>query len=88
MNAEVPGEQPADDHAAAPLAGSPSRSGDWGVPLLLLLLALIDLRIELQLLADHFTFTSLLAAVQSHLLAVVVLLLQPSVWRHYRRRRS
>lgn len=87
MNAEVSGEL-ADDHAAAPQASSQNRSGGWGVPLLLLLLALIDLRIELRLLADHLTFTSLLAAVQSHLLAVMVLLLQPSLWRHYRRRRS
>jgi hypothetical protein len=64
------------------------RGGSPLVPLLLLALALFDLRIELQLLADHVTLTSLMAAIRSHLLAVVVLLLQPSLWRHYRRRPS
>jgi hypothetical protein len=53
------------------------------VPLLLLLLALADLRVEFLILADHFTFTALGAALRSHLLAAVVLLLQPSLWRHY-----
>lgn len=56
------------------------------VPLLLLLLALVDLQIELRLLFDRFTFTSLFTAIRSHWLAVAVLLLQPSLWRHYRRR--
>lgn len=64
------------------------RRGGWLVPSLLLLLALFDLRIELQLLADHFTFTSVLTAIGSHPLAVLVLVLQPSLWSHYRRRRS
>ena len=58
------------------------------VPLVLLVLALVDLRVEFQLLADHFTFTALGAAVQSHPLAVSVLVMQPSLWIHYRRRRS
>jgi hypothetical protein len=58
------------------------------LPLLLLLLALADLRTELLLLFDHFTVTSLLQAILSHPLAVVVLLAQPSLWRQYRRRRS
>ena len=57
------------------------------VPLLLLLLALVDLRVEFIILADHFTLTSVAAAVHSHLLAVSVLVLQPSLWMHYRRRR-
>ena len=51
------------------------------VPLLLALLALLDLRIELQLLADHITLTSLLAIPQHHPLAVTVLLLTPWLWR-------
>ena len=71
--------------------GSPAGSGSRPqpfVPLLLLLLALADLRVELRLIADHFTFTSVAAAFRSHLLAVFVLLLQPSLWRHYRRLRS
>lgn len=58
------------------------------LPLVLLLLALIDLRVELILLWDHVTLTALTAAVQSHLLAVAVLVSQPSLWRHYRRSRS
>ena len=58
------------------------RSQSW-IPLLLLLLALSDLRTELRLLADQITFTSLIFAVRHHLLAVVVLLLQPSLWRRY-----
>jgi len=44
---------------------------------LLLILAIYDLRIELQLLADHFTLASLNAAFSTHPLAVVVLLIIP-----------
>jgi hypothetical protein len=71
-------------------AGSAARGRrPWPlVPLLLLALALSDLRVELQLLADHFTFTALAAAFRSHLLACSVLLLQPSLWRRYGRRVS
>lgn len=54
------------------------------MPLLLALLALIDLRVEMQLLVDHLTWTSLAEAVRSHLLAVMVLLFTPSLLRHYR----
>jgi hypothetical protein len=64
------------------------RRRGWPVlPLLLLVLALIDLRVELVLLWDHLTLAALSAAVQSHLLAVAVLAAQPSLWRHYRRPR-
>ena len=58
------------------------RSQRW-IPLLLLLLALSDLRTELRLLADQVTLTALIFAVRHHLLAVVVLSLQPSLWRRY-----
>lgn len=58
------------------------------LPVVLLVLALIDLRVELMLLWDHLTLTSLIAAVQSHLLAVAVLVSQPSLWSHYRRSRG
>lgn len=54
------------------------------MPLLLGLLALLDLRVELQLLADHFTLAAAGAAVHNHLLAVAVLLLLPSLTNHYR----
>lgn len=63
----------------------PVRRGGWPVvPLLLLALALSDLRIEFRLLLDHFTLAALGAAIRSHPLAVIVILLQPSLWRHYR----
>lgn len=58
------------------------------LPLVLLVLALIDLRVELILLWDHFTLAELSAALHAHLLAVAVLFCQPSLWRHYRRARS
>ena len=56
------------------------------VPVLLALLALFDLRVELQLLADHLTLAGLGAALRSHPLAVAVLLLLPSLLQHYRER--
>lgn len=55
------------------------------LPALLALLALWDLRQELQLLADHFTLSGLAFALRAHPLAVLVLILQPSLWRRYRR---
>jgi len=59
------------------------------LPLILLILALLDLRTELRLLLDHFTVTSLITALTTHPLAVVVLLAQPSLWsRHRGGRRS
>ena len=64
-----------------PLA-TPVRSARW-IPVLLVLLALIDLRTELMLLRDHITLTSVIFAVRHHALAVVVLLGAPSLWRRY-----
>ena len=55
------------------------------VPLLLLLFALFDLRVEFLLLADGFTLTTLLTGIRNHGLAVAVLLFQPSLWRQYGR---
>ena len=54
------------------------------IPVTLGLLALLDLRVELELLADHFTVTALMEAIRSHPLAVAVLLLEPSLMRRYR----
>lgn len=54
------------------------------VAVLLAVLALLDLRVELELLADHFTITALLEAIRSHPLAVAVLALQPSLLKRYR----
>ena len=52
-------------------------------PILLILLALGDLRTELQLLSDQFTFTVLGYAIRHHQLAVVVLLGSRSLWRRF-----
>jgi hypothetical protein len=54
------------------------------IPLAMLVLALLDLRVDLQLLADHFTLTALAEAIRNHPLAVLVVLLTPSLWRRYR----
>ena len=54
------------------------------VPLLLAALAVWDLRSELQLLAEHFTWISLLMIPRYHLLAVTVLILTPSFIRQRR----
>ena len=53
------------------------------LPLLLGLLALLDLRVELILLFDHITWSALAEGLRNHLLAVAVLLALPSLWRHY-----
>ncbi|MBR75357.1 MAG: hypothetical protein CL863_03225 [Cyanobium sp. RS427] len=58
------------------------RSAQWW-PLLLVMLALADLRTEILLLLDHFTLTSLLFAMRHHVLAVTVLIGSPSLWRRY-----
>lgn len=69
----------------APARHPPGRRVPWPLlPILLALLALLDLRQELRLLADHFTFTALWFAVINHPLAVMVLLLTPDLWRRYR----
>ena len=54
------------------------------VPILLVLLALLDLRAELQLLADHFTFASLVEIPRHHPLAIAVLLFTPWMIRRTR----
>ena len=51
--------------------------------ILLIVLALGDLRTELQLLSDQFTITGLGYAIRHHQLAVVVLLGSPSLWRRF-----
>ena len=47
------------------------------IPLVLALLALLDLRTEFQLLLDHFTITSLVEIPRHHPLAIAVLLCTP-----------
>ena len=54
------------------------------LPLLLGLLALLDLRVEIQLLLDHFTWISLAMIPVSHPLATAVLVLLPAMLRRWR----
>ena len=61
----------------------PRQRGERWFPLLMLLLAIVDLRTELLLLIDHLTFTSIGFAIRHHLLAVMVLVSFPSLWRRY-----
>ena len=68
----------------SPHLSSRNPRGRLLIPALLGVLALGDLRVELLLLADHFTFTSFSAALVAHPLAVAVLALMPSLVRHYR----
>ncbi|NDF62709.1 MAG: hypothetical protein EB136_07255 [Synechococcaceae bacterium WBB_3_034] len=60
--------------------GSVRRPIPW-VPLLLGVFALLDLRVEVQLLLEHFTWSSLAQIPLHHPLAVAVLLLLPSLLR-------
>ena len=69
---------------STPAAARRSRPTARWFPLLLVALALGDLRTEFQLLSDHFTWTALMYAVMHHWLAVVVLLGSLSLWRRYR----
>lgn len=55
------------------------------VPAALALLAVYDLRVEIQLLLDHFTWAALLSAITSHPLAVAVLVLTPGLIRRHQR---
>ena len=74
--------------ALGPTAANDRQRRRWRrvpwIPLLLALLALLDLRTELQLLLDHFTWTSLSVIPWQHPLAVVVLVVQPSLISRYR----
>ncbi len=52
---------------------------NW-LPLLLLSISLWDIRIEIRLLIENFTFMGLLFAVYNHPLAIVVLILTPKIY--------
>ena len=54
------------------------------IPLLLVLFALLDLRTELQLLLDHFTFSSLAEIPRHHPLALTVLVCSPWLFQQKR----
>ncbi len=56
---------------------------DRWTPILLFFFAIWDLRLEVRLLADHFTLTSFLFTLRHHSLAVLVLISTPSIFFHY-----
>ena len=58
---------------------SPRLHWPSGLVVVLALLALWDLRIEIQLLFEHFTITALREAIWAHPLAVAVLVLLPQL---------
>ena len=62
------------------MSDSVRRPIPW-VPLLLGVFAVLDLRVEVQLLLEHFTWSSLAQIPLHHPLAVAVLLLLPSLLR-------
>ena len=49
---------------------------NW-VPIILLILAIYDLRIDIRLLLDFFTFSSLYFTISEHPLAISILLIVP-----------
>lgn len=53
------------------------RVSSIGLSSALVVLALYDLRVDIQLLLDHFTWSSLIAAITAHPLAIAVLVLMP-----------
>ena len=53
------------------------------IPFLLLVFAFWDLRLEVRLLLDHFTLTSLVFALKHHALAFLVLISCPSLFIRY-----
>ncbi len=55
------------------------------VPIILLLLAVFDIRNEIRLLIDHLTFTSILYCIREHSLAIAILVFSPSLFKVYNR---
>ncbi len=53
------------------------------LPILLFVLSIWDIRIELRLLFDYFTLTSLMFAIKDHTLAFTILFASPIVWSKY-----
>lgn len=56
------------------------RPSDW-MPPALAILAIYSLRVDLQLLLEHFTWTTLLTAIGANPLAVAVLVFTPALMR-------
>ncbi len=53
------------------------------IPLLLIILSLLELRNEIKLLLDHFTFISLIFAIKENPLPIIILLLSPQMIKKY-----
>ena len=51
------------------------------IQIILIILSIYDLRIDLQLLFDYFTFSSLLYSIYEHPLAIVVLITIPTLFK-------
>ena len=56
---------------------------NW-IPFLLIILSIYDLRIDLRILLDFFTFSSLLYTITEHPLAITVLLTIPTIFNTFR----
>ncbi len=52
---------------------------NW-IPIILIYLSIYDLRIDLRLLIDYFTFSTLFYTISDHPLAITVLLTIPTVF--------
>ena len=53
------------------------------IPILLIILSLLDLRIEMRILLDQFTLTSFIYAFRHHTLAFTILFFSPSLIKTY-----
>jgi len=53
---------------------------NW-LPILLILLSIYDLRIDLRILLDFFTFSALFYTILEHPLAITILIISPSVFK-------
>ncbi len=49
---------------------------NW-IPIILIILSIYDIRIDVQILLDYFTFSTLFYTISNHLLAITVLMLIP-----------
>ncbi len=58
---------------------------NW-IPIILVILSIYDLRIDLRLLIDFFTFSSLIYTLFEHPLPFTVLLISPALFKSFRKR--
>ena len=55
---------------------------NW-IPIILISLSIYDLRIDLRLLLDSFTFSSLFYTISEHPLAITVLISSPTLFKSF-----